>query len=292
MADHPTNGRAIALLVASMAAFAAVDGFVKLASPTQSAAQILLVSSSFTFLVYGVMMWREKTAFFTRQALSIPLLWRSFGEVTGSYGIVLALGLAPLPTVMALAQAQPLAVVAGAALFLGETVGWRRWMSVGFGLVGVLIILRPGLSAFEPGLLWVLVYVFGLAIRDIASRRLPGDVSTAFAVAWSMIPLIVVSAIGVVWQGGWLPVSGQVWLYYTGMSIAVSVALWTLTTAMRIGEVSAVAPFRYSRIVFALILGFVVFNEVPDALTWVGAALIVGSGIYSFWRERRRTRKG
>ena len=291
MPDHPNNGRAILLVIAGMACFAAVDAFVKLASASQSAGQIILVSSVLTLGVYLAMMWRERTPFFTRQALSTPLLIRTAGEVSGSVGIVFALGLAPLSTVMALGQAQPLAVVAGAALFLGEDVGWRRWAAVGLGMIGVLVILRPGLGAFDPNLLWVLIYIFGLAARDLASRRLPPDTTTAFAVAWSLVPMIAVAVVIMEYQGGWQPVSTSVWLIYIGMVVAVSVALWTMTTAMRVGEVSAVAPFRYSRIVFALIIAFVIFDEVPDGLTWLGAGLIVGSGIYTFWRERRIQKK-
>lgn len=291
MTEQPNNGRAILLIIAAMACFAAVDTFVKLASDTQEVGQIVLISSVMTLVVYLVIMWHAGTPLFTRQALSKPLLIRNTGEVVGSIGIVFALGLAPLSSVMSLAQAQPLAVVIGAALFLGETVGWRRWTAVGLGLIGVLIILRPGLGDFDPNLLWVLIYIVGLAMRDVASRRLPKDITTAFAVAWSMFPMIFVAVILMGFQGGWQPVSFKVWLVYTGLVVAISCALWTMTTAMRVGELSAVAPFRYSRIVFALIIAYVVFGEIPDFWTWVGAALIVGSGIYAFWREHSRAQK-
>ena len=291
MTVETNNGRAILLVIAGMAFFAAVDAFVKLASETQSVGQILVISSALTLIVYLVMMRREGTRLFTRDALTPVLLVRSAGETVGSIGIVFALGLAPLSSVMSLAQAQPLAVVVGAAFFLGETVGWRRWSAVGLGLVGVLIILRPGLGDFDPNLLWVLIYIFGLAARDLASRRLPGHISTAFAVAWSLIPLIVAGLALMAVQGGWHPVSAYVAALYLGMTVAVSAALWTMTTAMRVGEISAVAPFRYSRIVFSLIIAFVVFKEVPDLMTWAGAALIVGSGVYTFVRERRLSRR-
>ena len=286
MTVETNNGRAILLVIAGMAFFAAVDAFVKLVSETQSVGQILAISSVLTLGVYLVMMRREGSRLFTRDALAPVLLVRSAGETIGSIGIVFALGLAPLSSVMSLARAQPLAVVVGAAFFLGETVGWRRWTAVGLGLLGVLIILRPGLGDFDPNLLWVLIYIFGLAARDLASRRLPGHISTAFAVAWSLIPLILAGLVLMAFQGGWHPVSAYVAALYVGMTVAVSAALWTMTTAMRVGEISAVAPFRYSRIVFSLIIAYVVFSEVPDIMTWVGAALIVGSGIYTFMRER------
>ena len=178
----------------------------------------------------------------------------------------------------------------GAAIFLNETVGWRRWAAVALGLIGVLVILRPGFGAFDPNLLWVLVYVFGLAARDLASRRLKGTISTPFAVAWSMVPMTFAGWLLMVFQGGWQSVSGEVVLWYLGMVLAISVALWTLTAAMRMGDLSAVAPFRYSRILYALLIAYVVFDEVPDALTWLGAAMIVGgasthSGANVSWRQ-------
>lgn len=289
-AGETRNGRAILLVVAGMAFFAIVDALVKLVSATQGVGQILMVSSVLSLAVFLVLMHREGSRLFTRDALTPVMLVRTSGEGFGSIGIVFALGLAPLSSVMSLAQAQPLAVVVGAALFLGETVGWRRWAAVGMGLLGVLIILRPGLGDFDPNLLWVFIYIVGLAARDLASRRLPRHVSTSYAVAWSLIPLIVAGGLLMVVQGGWQPVSAHVAALYLGMTLSVSAALWTMTTAMRIGEISALAPFRYSRIVFALILAFVVFGEVPDLMTWLGVALIVASGLYAFLRERRLAR--
>ncbi len=287
MPDHPQNARAILLLIAAMAGFAGVDAFVKLASTSQGAGQILFISSAAALLVFWGVLAKAGQPLWSRAALNPALVIRSLGEVVGSVGIVMALTLAPLSTTMALAQAQPLAVVAGAALFLGESVGWRRWAAVGLGLVGVLIIMRPGFGAFDANLLWVLPYIFGLAARDVASRRLPPTISSPFAVAWSMLPMAVAGAIMIPFQGGWQAVGPQVALWYVAMVACMFLALWTVISAMRIGDASAVAPFRYSRILFALLIAYTVFDERPDLMTWVGAGLIVGSGVYTFLRERR-----
>ena len=288
MPDHPQNARAILLIVLSMAGFAGVDTFVKLVSVSQGAGQILFISSAAAFFgFWGFSIWAGQPLI-SRLAFHPALVIRSSGEVVGSIGIVMALTLAPLSSTMALAQAQPLAVVAGAALFLGEDVGWRRWAAVGLGLVGVLIIMRPGFGAFDPNLLWVIPYIFGLATRDLASRRLPQTITSPFAVAWSMLPMTLAGAIMVPFQGGWQAVGGETALYYVAMVGFMFLALWTITSAMRIGDASAVAPFRYSRIVFALLIAYIVFDERPDLMTFLGAGLIVGSGIYTFWRERQR----
>ncbi len=287
MQNGTSGARAILLTVIAMACFAAVDAFVKLASESQGAGQVVFISSVATFCLFRAAMWRSGERLWSPEALDPALLVRTAGEVAGGIGIVIALGLAPLSSVIALAQAQPLAVVVGAALFLKEDIGWRRWAAVGLALAGVLMILRPGFSAFDPGLLWVLVYVFGLAARDLASRRLPARVSTPFAVAWSMVPMAPAGAVMMLFQGGWRPVSLETAVWYLGMILAISAALWTLTTAMRSGDVSSLAPFRYSRILFALVIAYLVFGEVPDLMTWAGVTLIVGSGLYAFWRERR-----
>ncbi len=282
------NSRAILLMIGAMASFALVDMFVKLLSKTQDAGQIIAVSSAATLAVFSIWVWRDGDRLFTPEALNKPLLIRSAGEVVGSIGIVMALALAPLSSVAALGQAQPLAVTMMAAMFLGEKVGWRRWSAVVLGFVGVLIILRPGLGDFDPNLLWVMLYIFGLAARDVASRALPPTVSTQFAVAWAMVPMTLAGIILMQIQGGWRPIDGTTALWYVLCTAAVVVALWMITSALRTGEVSTVAPFRYTRILFALTIAFVVFDEVPDFWTWIGAGLIVGSGLYAFVRERQR----
>ena len=281
------NTRAIILMTVSMAAFAGVDAFVKLASRTISAGQILGLSSLAIFVIFFVLLKANRERFFSRQAFGRAMVIRSLGEVVGTVGIIVALGLVPLSTVTVMGQALPLAVTMGAALFLNEAVGLRRWTAVAVGFLGVLVILRPGLEGFDPNVLWVLLYIFGLAARDLASRVLPGSVSTPFAVAWSMVGVTAFGFLMVPFQGGWHPVGAHAALSLTGMVICASAAIALITVAMRTGEVSAVAPFRYTRIVFALIVAFVVFDEVPDWVTWAGSGLIVGSGLYAFVRERR-----
>lgn len=274
-------------MTVSMAAFAGVDAFVKLASRTISAGQILGLSSLAIFVIFFVLLKANGERFFSRKAFGRAMVIRSIGEVVGTVGIIIALGLVPLSTVTVMGQALPLAVTMGAALFLNEAVGIRRWTAVAVGFLGVLVILRPGLEGFDPNVLWVLLYIFGLGARDLASRVLPESVSTPFAVAWSMVGVTAFGFLMIPFQGGWHPVDTYAALYLTGMVISASAAIALITVAMRTGEVSAVAPFRYARIVFALIVAFVVFDEVPDWVTWAGSGLIVGSGLYAFLRERR-----
>ncbi len=279
------------MMIVAMGLFAAVDTFVKLSSTTLDAGQIIALTSAGSFVTFWAIMLYQGDRFFRRDALNPALLTRSACDTMGAFGIVMALSLAPLSTVVAIGQAQPLVVTAGAAFILGETVGWRRWTAVCIGLVGVLVILRPGFGEFNPNLLWTLLYIVALAGRDLASRKLPGRISNSFAVGWSMLPMTLAGILVVPFQGGWQPVTPVTWIWLAGIVVAVSAALWCLTAAMRLGEVSAVAPYRYVRIVYTLIIAYLIFGEVPDALTWIGVGLIIGAGVYAFVREHQLARR-
>lgn len=282
-----SNSRAILYMILSMASFAVADALVKLTGQALRPGQFIAVTSAALFLIFLVLLRRNGERFFSRAALEKVMVIRTVAEVVGTTGIILALLSAPLSTVTVLGQAMPLVVMVGAALFLNETIGWRRWVAAGLGLLGVLMILRPGGTSFDPGLLWVILYVLGLGTRDLASRKLPHTVSTPFAVAWSMLPLVVLGFVMMAFQGGWQPIQGATLAYTAAFIVMTSCAVALITVAMRIGEVSAVAPFRYSRILFGLLIAVAVFGETLDALTVAGAALIAGSGLYAFWRERR-----
>ena len=285
------NTRAIVLMIGAMAAFATVDVFFKLATYSQSAAQILALTSLASMAVFVVIVWRNGDRVFSKNARNPLVQIRAVGEMFGTYGIVMALASVPLSEVTVIAQSQPLAVTLMAALFLKEKVGPRRWTAVALGLLGVIIIMRPGLGAFNPNHLWVLLYVVGLSVRDVASRALPPQISTPFVISWSLMWLTVFGALLMPFQGGWHPVDGANALYLIAIVIFVSIALALITASFRAGEIGAVAPFRYSRIVFGLAFAFFVFGEILDVISWLGLALIVGSGLYAFWRESQSTRK-
>jgi drug/metabolite transporter (DMT)-like permease len=216
---------------------------------------------------------------------------RNAGEFVGTIGIVMALSLIPLSTASAIFQAAPLVVTMGAALFLAEPVGWRRWAAVIVGLCGVIVILRPGTEGFDIHGLWAILGVVGLSIRDLATRRTPTDLHTLQVSAWGFASVIPAGVL--------LLLTGQVpvvpspsALALMGGAVSVGmVAYFMIVTATRSGDVSVVAPFRYARIVFAVILGALVFGERPDLPMILGSVLIVASGLYTFAREARLKRR-
>lgn len=285
------NLRGMVLMTASMAGFALEDMFIKWAAAGLPTGQILLMLSLVGTPVFALLARVQGARFWARSALHPALLWRAGGEMVGTLGFITGLALTPLTTVTAIFQATPLAVTFGAALFLGETVGWRRWSAILIGFCGVLLVIRPGMAAFQLASLWSVLAVVGLSVRDIATRRVPDRISTMQVSAWGFAAVGLLGAAMVVVSGGVVrPTPGQIGAISGALSFGIA-AYWAITQAMRLGEVSVITPFRYARLVFALIIGTTVFAERPDTATLTGAALIIGSGLYTFARARALQRR-
>ncbi len=280
------NTRAILLMTAAMAAFAISDAFINRAAATLPTGQILTITCTLGVIPFLIRLWRSGEHIFSARLRHHAVLLRTAGEVLGSLGYVMALSLVPLATASAMLQAQPLAMTMAAAIFLGERVGARRWTAVGLGFVGVLMIIRPGAEAFDPNVLWTLLGIAGLTARDLGTRLLPKDVSNPFVSFWALFVLSLLGLAIMPVDGAWRTIDGLAWIWLIGCSVSVAIAVVVITEALRVGEISAIAPFRYTRMVFALAIAILLLGESPDAMTWAGTALIICSGVYAFWRER------
>ena len=282
------NLRGALWMVAAMAGFAIEDMFLKAVTRHIPLGQALLIFGLSGTLFFALLARRAKEAALPAAMLSRPLLLRSGFEVTGRIFYSLAIALTPLSTASAILQATPLVVVAGAALLFGERVGWRRWTAILVGFAGVLIILRPGLEGFTPLSLVTVVGLIGFAGRDLATRAAPLTLSNRQLGVIGMAMLALAGAAILTVTGGATLPDARTLALLTGMTTFGIFAYNALTIAMRTGEVAAVTPFRYTRLVFAMLLGILVFNETPDAFTLLGSALIVGSGLYTLTRARQR----
>ncbi|MGB3690497.1 MAG: DMT family transporter [Jannaschia helgolandensis] len=280
--------RGAALMVGSMACFALEDGLIKALSGTFPAAQIIWMLGLGGSLAFVGWLIATGQTVWSPHYLRPQVLLRSGFEVAGTLCFVSALALIPLATASAVIQATPLVVAMGAAVFLGARVGWRRWLAIGVGFAGVLIILRPGSSAFDPATLLAVGGMLGLAARDLVTRTMPGIVSGArlslhaFA---SLVPagLLLQFLTGASWV---IPDAAQIGI----LAIAVAVGMvgyLAIVGATRLGDISVVSSFRYSRMLFALIVGMVAFGERPDALMIVGVVIVIGSGVFTLLREAR-----
>lgn len=282
------NLRGAAFMVASMAGFAVEDMFLKAAARQMPLGQVILIVGLCGMAVFGLMAQRRGEPPLPRAFLHRALIVRSGFEVAGRLFYSLAIALTPVSTTSAILQATPLLVVASAAVLFGETVGWRRWSAVGVGFVGVLVILRPGVEGFSLMSLLAVAGMVGFAGRDLATRAAPKVLSNRQLGIAGFAMLALAGAILLLLSGGArLPDATGLALLAGTATFAIS-AYHALTSAMRTGEVSFVTPFRYTRLIFALILAVLVFGERPDAATLLGSALIVGSGIYTLARGNRR----
>ena len=197
----------------------------------------------------------------------------------------------PLADVFAIYFVEPFMLVALMAVFLKEHVGWRRWLAIAAGFAGVLIIIRPGPEGFSMAAIYVIASVIGAAARDLATRRIRSDVPSIFVSAVTAVVITLVGGVLVVPMGGWRPVPPDVLTRLALASALLLVGYQTLVTAMRTGEISFIAPFRYTSLIWAIAIGFLFFGEVPDFWMTVGVLVIVASGLYTFYRENLRRTK-
>ena len=282
------NLRGAALMILAMFGFAVEDMMVKVISVDMPTGQIIFLLGGGGAIVFGILCRLQGQPLFERKMLSRPILLRSLAELIGTLGYVTAITLTPISTASAILQATPLLVTLGAAVLFGEMVGWRRWSAIFVGFFGVLLIIRPGTEGFDQLSLITLVGVLGLAGRDLATRGVPKETSSmqlSFLAFLTLVPASMILSWGA--KTTWIAPTQTIWLLVIGATIITALAYYAIVAAMRVGEISFVTPFRYTRLVFALIFGIVIFGERPDVLTLTGSAIIVLSGIYTVWRERR-----
>lgn len=215
------------------------------------------------------------------------VIGRSLAEVASFVPFILALTHMPLANLVAILQALPLVITAAGALFLGERVGWRRWTAISVGFVGILLIVRPGGADFDIWSLVALSAVVMITLRELLTRRLSRAVPSLKVAIFTAVGVMTLGLMVTV-PSGWEPVTaGQGGLIALASVFILGGYLFSIM-AMRVGEVAAVTPFRYSALIWGLLLGWAVFGEWPKPLTLIGAALVVSTGVYTLLREGRR----
>lgn len=274
-------------MVAAMAGFALEDAFLKQAADAVPIWQVLVLFGFGGAVGFaGLALWRGE-AILHRDVMSLPMRLRAVFEVTGRLFYVLAIALTPLSSATVILQATPLVVVAGAAMFFGEQVGWRRWSAIFVGLAGVVVIVQPTGDSFSVLSLLAVLGMLGFAGRDLTSRAAPASLSTNVLGVYGFLSIILAGLLYRFWEGApWLAPDRGTAACMAGAVILGIFAYSALMKAMRTGEVSAVTPFRYTRLLFGVGLGVAAFGEHPDQNVWLGSALIVASGLFILWRGR------
>lgn len=274
-------------MVASMAAFAVEDAFVKAAAESLPAWQILIFFGLVGAFLFACIAKRNQERLFAADVLSRPMCLRMLFEVVGRLFYVLAIALTPLSATTVILQATPLVVVAGAAFVFGEKVGVRRWLAILGGFVGVVIVVGPGTDSFSMLSVLAVIGLLGFAGRDLASRAAPATLSTAILGMYGLLSVFVAGVLLSVWQNTayvWPDV--EVALYLVGCVLVGVSAYACLMKAMRTGEVSAVTPFRYTRLFFGIAFGVLLFGEQLNFQMLIGSGLIVVCGLCIIWKKK------
>lgn len=290
MRNLSDNVRGALFMSVSMAGFALNDALIKLISAELDLFQIIFLRGVFASALMGLLVLQRGGLFYlpSRRDAGIMAV-RASAEVGGTLCFLTALFNMPIANATAILQALPLAVTLAAALFLGEKVGWRRYTAISFGFTGVLIIVRPGGEGFNAYALWAVAAVGFIVLRDLTTRRLSPGVPSAYVALSSSVAITAVGGL-LSLTVPWPPVSGSALALLAGAAGFLFFGYLFAVMTMRVGEVSFVSPFRYSVLIWAIILGLLLFGEVPDGWTLFGSLVVVGMGIYTFYRERRLSR--
>ena len=273
------------LMMASMASFTINDTLIKAMAGDVPLNQILFLRGVLTSAMVGAAAWRMGNLYARLSRRDwILVVIRTMAETAAAYFFLTALFHMPIANVTAILQALPLIVTLAAVFFFGEHVGWRRMIAILLGLAGVMLIIRPASDDFNFHSLYALVAVFCVALRDLSTRRLSRRVSTMFVTLFTSVSMT--AFFGFAGLGtDWVPMGTREISLTSAASIMIMCAYLFSIMVMRVGEVSFVAPFRYTGLLWAMLLGWLVFNEWPDNVTLLGAAILVGSGLFAFYRE-------
>jgi drug/metabolite transporter (DMT)-like permease len=272
-----------------MASYTVNDVLVKQILRLYPIGEVIFVRGIMSTLLIGVAVLLFGHASRLRTAISARLAWRSVFDGLSTAGFIAALANMQLANVAAVLQVAPLIITALSVVLYRETVGWRRWTAVGIGFLGALLIIKPLPSAFN---VWALVGAASAlfaALREIQTRRIGHEVPALVVAFWGAVGITLfgpVFAVGETWRP--LQTADVVQLFVA--AVFVGIAIYLLAVAFRDVDLSVVAPFRYSYLLTSALGGFLVFAELPDGWTVVGAILIVGSGLYALHREAARKR--
>jgi drug/metabolite transporter (DMT)-like permease len=278
--------RAIGLLLGAMLFFSCSDAASKVLTSTLPAIEIAwLRYAVFALILLSVAFLRGTSLQGLRSTRPFFQAVRAAGMLGSSVLFITGLRYLPMAEATSISFISPLIVTALSIPLLGETVGIRRWTAVLVGLAGVLIVIRPGTSAFNTAALLPLLSAASWAIALIATRKASGD-NAVTALTWAAVAGFGVLSAMVPFV--WVPIGWRELMLGIVTGVCSTIAQWLIVLAFRYGRASVLAPFSYSQLIWSSALGFVVFGAFPDLWTWVGAAVIAGSGIYTAHRERVR----
>ena len=280
------NLKGALLMMLSMFAFLINDVFMKLLSPDLSLFQAIFVRgvfTSFILLTLGLINFRNIFREFQGNNFLISL--RTLGEIGGTYCFLTALFKMPIANLMMILQTVPIALTLVSVFIFKESVKKYVAVALAAGFFGVLIILRPGMEGFDCYSILGLGAVAFVVLRDISTRQIKGNIRTIDVAFLGAFSITLISGM-VLLNIGWTPLSMQALLYLLASTLALVIAYQLSIAVMRVGEVSFVSQFRYSAILWALIFGYLIFEEFPDVITLIGGGIIIVAGMMILWANK------
>lgn len=275
-------------MAVSMLSFIGNDALMKFLFQTISVEQGIFMRGLVSVPLLAVIAYFRKSLFIRIDWRNWRvILVRAFAELASTMLFLTALAHMPLANITAILQSLPLTVTMFAAVFFGEAVGWRRWSAILVGFIGVLIIIRPGSDGFNEYAVLALAAVGFITLRDAITRRLDRSVPSLFVAFVSAIPVLLFGGAMTV-TTGWTPISWSMGMIVLVAAIAITCGYSFAVMAMRNGDISFVAPFRYTGMIWAILFGFLLFGNLPDQMTILGSCIVIGMGGYAFHRERVR----
>lgn len=300
------NARGSLYMMVAMATFTINDSFMKAVMQVLPMSQAIVIRGAMTLAALLVLARVMGVG-----SLAVPpadrklLGWRTLAELCATLTFLLALRQMPLANLSAILQSLPLAVTLGAALALKEPVGWRRMTAIAIGFGGVLLIVRPGTEGFNIWSVVALISVAFVVVRDLTTRQfshgLPSVTiaiytSVAVTLMGAIYSVVAVTLMGLGGPGElaletWIAVNPKVLALLAGASAMLIMGYLFIVMAMRVGDVAVVAPFRYSALIWAIVIGWLAFDDFPRGLTLLGAFIVVAMGMYTYLREHQLQRR-
>ena len=285
--EMSANLRSALYMMASMAGFTGNDAFIKSVSGELPLFQAVFLRGVLATALIAGLAWQQGAFRFRVGARDRRLIaLRCAAEIGGTVCFLTALFNMPIANASAILQSTPLAVTLGAAMFLGEPVGWRRYVAIAIGFLGVVIIVRPGSDGFTAYSLLALATIVFIVIRDLATRCLSPDVS---GLGVGFVTSLMLTTVAGIAAGltDWRPVTPghALPLMVAAACLLVGYVFGVMT--VRTGEIGFVQPFRYSALIWALLFGILMFGEWPDAWMLIGTTIVVATGLFTLYRERQ-----
>ena len=279
------NLKSIMLMVIAMGCLTLTDLLIKVASQTLPIGQVMISYGVGSLIVFWALL-RIKGESIRLAPLTNPtVVFRNIGDLIAINGMCLALVFVPISIIGAVIQTVPLMVTAAAALFLGERVGTRRWLAIVIGFLGTLFIIQPGAATFDITTAFVLIAAVGMALRDITTKLVRDSFSTLLLSSYTSVLFIISGSVLLIISGGALVPDLWMTAILVAMIASGSLGFFFTTKAVRLGDVSVVIPFRYTRLLFSLAAGILILGEQINAMMLFGSALTILSGLYIWRRE-------